>query len=262
VNLFVYSPDATAMHRLDPRFKTAFLFIICISAFLAGPAGLFPLLALIVAALAAARVTLRAALRSLTPFFLLAGIVLLSGVFLGGPGSPLVAGISFMSREGLIRGALGGFRLILFGAAGLSFFSTTTFIQIRETCTRLFKPVPKVPAEHIGLMLGLTLSFVPVVFRLSEQISDARTSRCAASCRKPVRRITGFIMPLVRNIILYAHHVSEAVESRGYTGPRTPQNLKATGRDLMAAAVTSLVCTVSVLLDRVIVPVIFQIELM
>ncbi len=252
-DIFRYNSGSSPVHRFDPRWKTGSLFVLCITVFITGPAGLFLILFALGGVTALSGISFRMMLGSLKPFYILGGIVLVSGVFFTRGGTSITDRIPAATWDGLVEGGIGALKLLLFAVTGALFFSTTTFVQIRDAFTWFLRPVPGIPEDKAGLMLGLTLTFLPSIFLLRGQIADAQASRCIGINRNPLKRVRLISLPLIRNILVYANNITDAVESRAYGGRRTPPRLRTRRGDPIAAALTAVLCGISIAAGKLVV---------
>lgn len=250
LNLFEYRPLGSLLHRTDPRLKFASLFLLCIAVFLCSGWGLAVLAVLVSGLLIVARVTEKSLLKSGRFFLILGVIILISRTFTAGPGTPIHPAVPSATREGIISGAVLAGRLLLFAAAGILILTTTTLEQIRGTLSRLFRIIPGVREDKLAMMAGLTMTFVPAVLKQAGEITDAQRSRCIASAKKPVRRISLFSGALLRNVFRHTDEIADAMVSRGYTGKRTPVYMKAAVRDWILFFGIAVVCGSAVAADR------------
>jgi len=250
LNMFEYCHRGSLLHRIDPRLKLAALFLLCIAVFLCESWGLMVLAALIIGLLIAAQVPTGSLLKQGKFFFILGIIIIISMAFTAGPGTPVHPAVPAATMEGITSGAVLTARLLLFVAAGVLILSTTTLQQISGSLSRLFRIIPGIDEDKLSMMIGLTVTFVPAILGQAGEISDAQKARCIASAKKPVRRVSLFSVALLRNVFRHTDEFADAMLSRGYTGKRTPVNMKAGALDWVFFFSIAVLCGGAAAADR------------
>ena len=231
LNAFAYRPGRSVLHGLDVRFKFGALFMLILTVMNCGAP---PLAVMSLISAAAARrlgFSLRGILIELRYFLLLLGLVFAARAFTT-PGTPL-PDLPWLpvSREGVQVGAVTVWRLFLVVFLGLLFVATTRAAAIKAAVVWFLRPIPRLPAQRIGTMLGLVLRFVPLVFLQAVATLDAQRARGVESRRNPFYRLTCFAIPFLRRLFLSADRFTEAMEARCYTETRTDPVLLARPRD-------------------------------
>jgi energy-coupling factor transporter transmembrane protein EcfT len=152
-------------------------------------------------------------------------------------GTPLfsIATLS-ISREGLVDGMQVCLRLILVVLMGALFVATTRPGEVRAGVHWFLKPLPFVPAERIGTMIGLMVRFIPLIFEEAASTMDAQRARAVQNRRNPIYRMTVFGIPLLRRIFETADRLVLAMEARCYSESRTAAELRVGRRDWAALA--------------------------
>ncbi len=228
---FRYHPGASILHRVDPRFKLGCLIIASMGA-LNGDAAALGLWSIASAALfAEMRMPLMTVARELRYFALLILLVVLART-LTAAGEPLIRfwGVA-LTRQGLIEGALAGWRLGLVVMLGLLFMAATRTWQVKSAVESLLKPVPFIPHKRIAAMMGLLLRFIPLILSTARDTADAQRARGIENRRNPVFRLIKLAVPLLRKTFLDADRLATAMDARCYTESRSTQPLFARGGD-------------------------------
>lgn len=201
--MLTYTPGETLAHRLDPRTKLAFQFGFAVAAF-AGPAvpWLPALLALGVGCLFVSGLSAWRALRAY--WFVL--LVLLLGPLLGAvtPGPPWIR-----VEQGLesLRSVSRVVPVLLVSAA---FIHST---PVRETRAAIQRTVPGRFGQLLGIGVGLTFRFIPVVREDLGRIRDAVAAR--GGHERSVRDRAGRITALaVSRSMARADRLSVALQAR------------------------------------------------
>jgi energy-coupling factor transporter transmembrane protein EcfT len=232
ISLFSYFPGTSILHRFDPRLKMAAVIALSVTVFLSESTGLVLLTILMTALLFLSGYPLlkRQNLRQLRGIIILALLVFAGrALFSEAAGS----GEAVVSREGLLEGIGGAWRLLLFAAAGLIFTVTTSTTGIQDGIASIFKPLPYVPEQKISVMVGLTITFVPVIFTIAREVSDVHRSRGISMKKQPFRGTFLFTSHVLAAILQYTDDLSAAMESRAYGGPRTKPAFTVTSADVV-----------------------------
>ncbi len=250
--LFHFRPGDSLLHRADPRIKSAaYLFFNVALA-----AAALPGLALAAAALffgyAGAREPFFRPLRAGWPILLLAAAVLLSRAT-GAGGGPaesalLHLGPLALSRTGLQSGGTFALRLIIALYAANLFVATTAVRDLRQAARWALRPLSPAAASRLSAMIGLTVSFVPLLFDLSERIADGLRSR-GLTPRRPVRYLTTLSVTVLRGMFYRSAEITAALESRGFTPEADPPDfapLRRLGRSGLTATAVCAAATIVV----------------
>lgn len=236
--MITYEPGETLAHRLDPRSKLAFQFGFAIAAVaVATPRGLATTFALALVALAAAGLSPLRALRAY--WFVLA--VLALGPILAGltPGPPWFrAAPAVDSLQSVLRIV----PILLVSAA----FVRST--PVRDVRAAIQRTVPGRPGRLLGVGVGLTIRFVPVLRADVATVRDAVAAR--AGDARPVHRRAGHVAVLsVRRALARADALSLALRARCFAYNPTLPTLRFRAIDLpviglsVALAVSPLLVT-------------------
>lgn len=221
-----YIPGNSIIHRLDPRSKLLAMLIYIGVIFWAN--NVLTNLILLVFSLFAiwlSGIKLSFFLRGVRPMI---GIILfttLFQLFFTGGGETLFS-FAFLriTTFGLAQAGIIFMRFVL-----IIFFSTlltltTTPLSLADAVESLLNPlkVLKVPAHEIGLMLSLSLRFVPTLMDDTIRIMNAQKARGVdfgeGSLIQKVKSIIPILIPLFASSFKRADALAIAMESRGYQG--------------------------------------------
>ncbi|MBA2795217.1 cobalt/nickel transport system permease protein [Streptococcus porcinus] len=221
-----YIPGNSMIHRLDPRSKLIAMMIYVVIIFWANNlvtnAIMFALTMLVVIL---SQVKISFFLNGLKPMI---GIILFTTmfqIFFTRGGQVLVDfWIIKITSHGLSQALLIFMRFIL-----IIFFSTlltltTTPLSLSDAVESLLKPfrLLKVPAHEIGLMLSLSLRFVPTLMDDTTLIMNAQKARGVdfgeGTLVQKVKSIIPILIPLFASSFKRADALAIAMESRGYKG--------------------------------------------
>jgi energy-coupling factor transporter transmembrane protein EcfT len=223
--------------QLDVRLKLALLCAASLTSLTLQVPGLLVLLAPLAALTAACRASFDVRFRELRWIFCMLAFVFAARALFT-EGTPVIGfGPAVLTCEGLREGAAACLRLALIFMLGGVFIALTPLSEIKAGVQWFLRPLPGVPAERVGTMLGLIVRFIPVIFESAARTSDAQRARLADHRRNPVRRLSAFGLPLIRRIVQTADCLAAAMEARCYTEVRTEPDLNARGPDWLAFGV-------------------------
>jgi energy-coupling factor transport system permease protein len=135
---------------------------------------------------------------------------------------PLWPGGPEISYEGLNQGLLVGFRLLLaLWVASLLTFTTTPH-NLGLGMERLFHPLRRlgIPVDDLGLMIALTVRFLPILLEELDRITRAQSSRGWVLNRggalQRVKNLLPIVVPLLTSVVERAETTVVALQCRGY----------------------------------------------
>ncbi len=247
---FGYHPGDSVLHRLDPRFKLVCLIATSLTVLDSGMAALGLWSAACAILLVKTGVSMPRLLRELRYFGVLILFVFVARAFSAG-GDPLVRfwGIG-PSRQGMMEGALVGWRLGLVVLLGLSLMATTRSWQVKAAVESLLRPVPFIPHKRAATMIGLLFRFIPQILSAARETADAQKARGIGNRRNPVFRLVKLAVPLLRKTFLDADRLAAAMEARCYTEDRSTPPLSAAAGDWSFLAAVCALSAVAWVLSR------------
>lgn len=245
----MYLAGRSFVHRLDPRTKILSALVLMAALFVVrGFLGFAVLAAFVLLSVAAARLPVGMILRGLRPVLFLLALTLVLNALLT-PGRPvLVLGPVRASAEGLRLGAFLAIRLALLVTMTTVLTLTTSPVALTEGLERLLGPFRRlgVPAHELAMMMTIALRFVPTLAEETQKIMKAQEARGAdfrtGGLVRRARSLIPVLVPLFVSAFRRAEELALAMEARGYRGGagRTRlRELKAGGRDAVAAALTA-----------------------
>lgn len=221
-----YIPGNSIIHRLDPRSKLLAMIIYIVTIFWANNIltnilmFVFTMLIVLLS-----QVKLSFFLNGIKPMI---GIILFTTIFqmlfTHGGQTLFKWGIIEISSYGISQAALIFMRFVL-----IIFFSTlltltTTPLSLADAVESLLKPFARfrVPAHEIGLMLSLSLRFVPTLMDDTTRIMNAQRARGVdfgeGNLVQKVKSIIPILIPLFASSFKRADALAIAMEARGYQG--------------------------------------------
>lgn len=221
-----YIPGNSFVHRLDPRSKLLAMMVFIVVVFWANNVLTNSLmLAFTLLAILLSKIPLTFFINGVKPMI---GIILfttLFQVFFTQQGTPLVSfGIIKITDFGLAQALLIFMRFVLIILMSTVLTLTTMPLSLADAVESLLKPfrIFKVPAHEIGLMLSLSLRFVPTLMDDTTRIMNAQRARGVdfgeGSLMQKVKTIIPILIPLFASSFKRADALATAMESRGYQG--------------------------------------------
>jgi biotin transport system permease protein len=239
---FSYTAGNSMLHRMDARFKLAFIISLSLVGLNAGLWELGLLTIIFLGIIIRSRLPLASGMMEMRYFLILLLLIFAARVLSTG-GTPLIDLNYFtLSRQGIYDGILVCWRLALIVILGFAFISTTPPAAIKSAVQWFLKPVPLVPERKVAVMMGLILRFVPVILNQAGETAAALKARAVENRKNPVYRLTKFGFPLMRRTFERADVLVMAMEARAFTEYRTDLELRAGKRDWIALMVVCCLC--------------------
>ena len=118
-------------------------------------------------------------------------------------------------RMGLTEGGLAVTRLLTLVLAAAVVTATSRVSEMVEVVERVCSPlrVFGVRPARIGLLVAMTLRFIPVISERAARIREAQAARGGAG-RGP-RAQARIVVPLLVQVLVLAHTLAEALDARG-----------------------------------------------
>lgn len=221
-----YIPGNSMIHRLDPRSKLLAMFAFLLLIFWANNLITNVLIiAFVFAMVLLSQIRLSFFINGLKPMI---GIILFTTIFqvFFTPGASVLweFWIFKVSIEGLQQALIIFIRFVL-----IIFFSTlltltTTPLSLADGIESGLAPLKrlKVPVHEIGLMLSMSLRFVPTLMDDTTRIMNAQRARGVdfneGNLIQKVKSVIPILIPLFASSFKRADALATAMEARGYQG--------------------------------------------
>lgn len=221
-----YIPGDSIIHRLDPRSKLLAMFLLIVISFWANN----PITNLLLFVVAGIFISLSGVplsffikgLRSM--FFLIAFTTIFQLFFISGGQVLWEIGFIKITSHGIEQAGIIFCRFVL-----IIFFSTlltltTMPLSLATAVESLLSPLKrfKVPVHEIGLMLSMSLRFVPTLMDDTIRIMNAQKARGVdfgeGSIIQKVKAMIPILIPLFATSLKRADSLATAMEARGYQG--------------------------------------------
>ncbi|MGF0071469.1 energy-coupling factor transporter transmembrane protein EcfT [Streptococcus orisratti] len=221
-----YIPGNSLIHRLDPRSKLIAMILYIIIVFWANNfiTNLI-MLTFTLVVIFLSQVKLSFFFNGIKP---MVGIILFTTIFqmlfTQGGEVFLSLWIIKITSYGLSQAALIFMRFLLIILFSTLLTLTTTPLSLADAVESLLKPLErlKVPAHEIGLMLSLSLRFVPTLMDDTTRIMNAQRARGVdfgeGNLIQKVKSIIPILIPLFASSFKRADALAIAMEARGYQG--------------------------------------------
>lgn len=221
-----YIPGNSIIHRLDPRSKLLAMFLFILLIFWANNLVTNLLLFVFVFSLVLlSKVPLKFFLKGIQSMVFIIAFTTLFQLFLTSGGATIFQ-FAFIriTEAGLSQAGIifSRFILIIFFSTLLTL--TTTPLSLSDAVESLLKPLKffKVPAHEIGLMLSMSLRFVPTLMDDTTRIMNAQRARGVdfgeGKLVQKVKSIIPILIPLFASSFKRADALAIAMEARGYNG--------------------------------------------
>ncbi|KXT77757.1 energy-coupling factor transporter transmembrane component T family protein [Streptococcus sp. DD13] len=221
-----YIPGNSIIHRLDPRSKLLAVVLFLLIVFFAN--NLLTNLLLIGFVWFLITITgikLSFFIKGLKPMI---GIILFTTLFqvffVAGEHVVWQFWVLRITTESLRMGAIIFCRFILIVFFSTLLTLTTTPLALADGVEASLKPLArfKVPVHEIGLMLSMSLRFVPTLMDDTQRIMNAQRARgvdfSEGSIVKRIRAVIPILIPLFASSFKRAEALATAIEARGYQG--------------------------------------------
>lgn len=221
-----YVPGSSLIHRLDPRSKLIAMFLFIVIVFWANNLVTNILLAAFTLFLILlSRVKLSFFLNGLRSMFVIILFTTAFQIFFNHQGKLVwQMGILQVTDYGLGQAALIFMRFVLIICFSTLLTLTTTPLSLADAVESLLKPLKplKIPVHEIGLMLSLSLRFVPTLMDDTTRIMKAQQARGVdfgqGNPIQKVKSIVPILIPLFASSFKRADALAIAMEARGYQG--------------------------------------------
>ena len=225
ITLGQFFPGNSLIHRLDPRTKILFVFVMMILIFSAKSVASYIFLTLVTCAgIFISKIPVKAILKSLKP---ISWIILFTLIihFFSHEGEILAEIFIFkITDEGIKFGIFISLRLILLIIFSSLLTFTTSPIQLTDALEKILSPLKRigVPAHEFAMMMTIALRFIPTLIEELDKIIKAQKSRGVDFEEKNfVKRLKNFVpvlVPLFLSSFRRADELATAMEARCYRG--------------------------------------------
>ena len=221
-----YIPGNSIIHQLDPRGKLLSMFLFIFLLFWANNIQTNVLLfAFVFGLMYVTRISVAFYVKGLKSMIFIIAFTTLFQLFATSQGTVLYHWWFFkVTDQGLMQAAIifCRFLLIIFYSTVLTV--TTTPLSLADAVEKILTPfkIIKVPAHEIGLMLSMSLRFVPTLVDDTNRIMNAQRARGVdfgeGNLLKKIRSFIPILISLFASSFKRADALAIAMEARGYRG--------------------------------------------
>lgn len=228
-----YLPGSSYIHRLDPRTKLLVTVLLIVVLFLVDTfVGYGLIAAYVLLAFWLSQVPIKYVLRGLRPIIFIIVLTLTLNVFMT-PGEILWQWrFLTVTKEGLVKGAMMGARLILLITGTSLLTLTTSPIALTDGIESLLRPGRRIgiPAHELAMMMSIALRFIPTLLEETEKIMKAQMARGAdfesGNLLRRAKSLIPLLVPLFVSAFRRADELATAMEARCYRGGEGRTKLK------------------------------------
>lgn len=221
-----YVPGQSILHRLDPRSKLLAMFAFILLVFWANNLVTnLLMLGFVLGLVVLSQIPFDYFIKGILPMLSVILFTTSFQLFFTPGGEPLVQfGIVRITDRGLALALLICARFILIILMSTLLTLTTTPLSLADAVESLLSPFKRfgLPAHEIGLMLSLSLRFVPTLMDDTTRIMKAQQARGVdfgeGNLIQKVKSVVPILIPLFASSFQRAEHLAVAMEARGYQG--------------------------------------------
>ena len=221
-----YIPGNSIVHRLDPRSKlVAMILLIMIIFWANNPITNLILFVVTGIFVALSEVPLSFFIKGLrSMFFLIAFTTLFQLFFISGGDVLFEMGFFKITSHGIEQAGIIFCRFVLIIFFSILLTLTTMPLSLATAVESLLGPLKrfKVPVHEIGLMLSMSLRFVPTLMDDTIRIMNAQKARGVdfgeGNIIQKVKAMIPILIPLFATSLKRADSLATAMEARGYQG--------------------------------------------
>jgi biotin transport system permease protein len=195
--LSLYLPGSSPVHRAPAGLKLAVLAALGVGLFVVSRVEVVAaaLAAVLAVGLLAARLPVRALWGQVRPVWIWLAALFVVHLLVTGPLTGAVAVLRLLT-------------LVLAAAVVTSTTRVTALVAVVEWLAGPLRVVGVRPAR-VGLVIAMTLRFIPLLAERAARIREAQAARGAERVR------LGLLVPLIISVLQLAHTLSEALDARG-----------------------------------------------
>jgi len=257
-----YLPGQSFLHRLNPGVKLLSLGgFILVTNFLNTLYTIYILVFLCAALFYASHLPFRYIITGLRPFLLLFVFTVILHLFFSNRNAEIAWqwGPLAISYSGLKAAMTIGGRFLVIILLSFILILTTSPLLLVKTIVRWAYPLEKLrlPITDLGLMLMVSLRFIPILQEEASRIIEARNIRAGLFRKKGFReKIDAFkdlLFPLFVNLLRRSRELSQTISDRGYARESAPSFISVAKRweslDKLVLGMTLFICLILILGD-------------
>jgi len=231
-----YYPTNSLIHRLDPRLKLLSLIAYIVFVFLTDSfLALILMCALTIGFMLLTKVPLSVYLKNIKSIWFIILLTAILNIFYVEGGAQLIDWWIFDIRTlGVRKAVFMAVRIASLILMSATLTYTTTPTSLTDAIEKLLSPLKYIGlgnAVHvIAMMMTIALRFIPTLIDETNKLMNAQKARGAdfenGGLIKKVKALIPILIPLLISSVRRAYDLSEAMESRCYTGSHKRTRLK------------------------------------
>lgn len=234
ITLGQYLPGNSVIHRLDPRTKLVGMLAYIILIFLAASFwGYLAAAAFLVLVAALAQVKVGFLVRSVRPLlFILLFTMVINLLFTTGETIYWKWWFFTISKEGILTAVYMALRLTFLMVGSQLLPLTTSPLMLTDAIESLLRPLSKLkfPVHELGMMMTITMRFIPALMEETDKLMKAQASRGAdfesGNILRRARNMVPLLVPLFVSAFRRAEELALAMEARCYRGGKGRTRMK------------------------------------
>ena len=218
-----YYPTGSVVHRLDPRVKMVGAMALLVTVLATQSAAAYAFLTVsLVALVVLSKLNAGFLWRNLASLkWLLIIVFVMHGLLTRG--TPIVAFLPWLTREGFLVGALFAWRVGLMVSLASVLTATTSPVDLGDGIERLLRPFERfgLPVHELAMISVIALRFVPTLLDEAGRIIKAQMGRGASFDGGLVARARSavpILVPLFASAFRRADDLALAMDARCYRG--------------------------------------------
>lgn len=199
--IFHYREADTFLHKINPLIKLITLFLLCTSLVTTSFYKTLIILSLAIFSMIAVKLPIIKFKKELSFFIIISAVIGISSYFSNKTIIDLLNSILKFDTAVLLSFILA---------------DTTDPSDIARSLAKSLNHIPFINAWAFASQVELTLMCIPLIFDVSQSISEARESRLENIKKHPLKFIINYSVSLIDNLLYKIDEIAFALDSRGY----------------------------------------------
>ena len=229
--IFHYRDENTLLHKINPFIKLLTLLLLCSTLVSASFYGTILILS----------ITLIMMLITKLPIFKY-GKELFFFIFI----SFIIIVTSYFSNKTIIEVVNSVLKFITAILMSFLLADSSDPSDIARSLAKVIDKIPFINGWRFASHIELTLMCIPLIFDVSESISEARISRLEKVKKHPIKYIITYCISLIDNLLYKIDEIAYALDSRGYNPNIERETLPYSFRDILFILFVIIIMGVSI----------------
>ncbi len=216
--IFHYRDQNTILHRINPLSKILTLLLLCSTLFSTSLYGTLIIFSITIIMMIITKLPIFKYGKELTFFIIISLIIILTSY------------LSDKTFFEIINSVLKFITAIL-----MSFLlaDSSDPSDIARSLAKVIDKIPFINGWRFASHIELTLMCIPLIFDVSESISETRIARLEIIKKHPIKYIINYCISLIDNLLYKVDEIAYALDSRGYNPDIERETQKYSYRDLI-----------------------------